>query len=154
GDPAVRVTLAIAGFFRPEVDWDGKPLVLEANSASGGTMILIARLSPDLLAIAGSHAITVVNLDTQSLATSDPLTFRVLLPPAIADLNPQVTTEGARIRLSVNATSLVANDPGCASGSTLQWNGQALAGAAVSNGQISADVPVSLVVGPQATVNI
>src|SRR5438552_1987723 len=67
------------------------------------------------------------------------LTLAINAPPTITSLSPTCATAGgAQFTLTVNGTNFV-------SGSTVRWNGSALATTFVSSTQLTATVPASLI---------
>jgi putative Ig domain-containing protein/IPT/TIG domain-containing protein len=88
------------------------------------------------IATAGTVQVTVKN---STGSASNAVTFTIVATPTISSLNPTCATPGgAGFTLTVNGTNFV-------SGSTVKWNGTALATTVVSSTQLTATVPASLI---------
>ncbi len=137
GSGAVQITLSGTGFgTSPAVYWDGGPV--------GATTVSSSQLTIDVPATSlfdpGSHAVKVVNEDPLG-GTSNQLPFQVLLPaPLLTQMSPGgATAEGPNFTLTVNGSWLV-------TGSTILWNSTPLPTTYISNSQLTAAVPASLVI--------
>ncbi|BDI28913.1 hypothetical protein CCAX7_009640 [Capsulimonas corticalis] len=114
------------------INWNGAPLATTIISSG----MLQANISPDMIANAGSVAVTLSNAGS---APSVPLTFQILprIAPTITSLSPNSAAAQSRdIRLSVSGTGFTRNSSVC-------WNGAPLTTAFVSAATLVAIIPTS-----------
>ena len=118
------------------VQWNGAGLVTTFVSGTQLTAIVPAAN----VAVAGTAQVTVKN---STGSASNPVTFTINNPvPTITSLNPNSYAAGcSSFSMTVNGTNFV-------SGSTVRWNGTALATTYVSSTQLTATVTAALVASP------
>ena len=115
------------------VQWNGSPLA----TIYVGANQLNASVAASLIANPGSAGVTVLN---PGLTVSPSLTFDIHAPtPSVSSLVPNSTTAGGP------AFALTVNGLGFLSGSTVQWNGAALATTYIGANLLTASVPAGLI---------
>ncbi len=132
GGPDLSIALQGAGFeLGCTVDWNGQPLSTSYVDAGD----LTATIPAADTAAAGSGSVSVINPDT---TTSNALTLTITNPPAsISSISPaSVTAGGPDLLVTVNGANFYA-------GSTVDWNGAALATTFVSASQLTATIPAA-----------
>ena len=134
GGPQFTLTVNGSGFLvGSAVQWNGSAL---PTSYASGTQ-LTATVSANLITNAGNVSVRVQN---PGGAASNALTFPINQPtPAISSLSPNSATAGrAGFTVAVNGSGFL-------QGSTVQWNGTALATSYVSGSQLTASVSANLI---------
>jgi uncharacterized protein (TIGR03437 family) len=133
GGPSFTLTVQGTGFVSgATVEWNGSPLVTTFVSSTQLTAVVPA----SLIATGGVASFKVVN---PGGAATNAVSFIITALPTITSLAPSTISAGSpAFTLTVQGTSFV-------SGSTVQWNGSALATAFVSSMQLTATVPATLI---------
>ena len=134
GAPAFTLTVNGSGFVvGSTVQWNGSPL---PSTYVGGNQ-LTAPVSAALIASVGSASVTVVNPGGAPLGSA---IFTINPPPpAILTLSPTSAAAGGA------AFILTVSGSGFLNGSTVQWNGSALATTYVNGNQLTASVSAALI---------
>ena len=134
GGPAFTLTVNGSGFLGGStVQWNGSPL---PSSYLSGTQ-LTASVSAGLIANVGSASVTAVSPGGTPLGSA---IFTINPPPAtISSLSPNSAAAGG------SAFILTVNGSGFLNGSTVEWNGSALATTYVNGNQLTASVSTALI---------
>ena len=135
GSSALTLTISGSNFIQgATVLWNGSSLATTFVSSTQ----LTAQVTANLLAVAGSAAITVLE---SGVAASNALTFTVSPPSAatLAALSPSSVPAGSPgFTLTVAGTGFV-------NGSVIQWNGGSVATSFGSSTQLTAQIPAGLI---------
>ena len=134
GGPAFTLTVNGSGFLAGStVQWNGSPL---PSSYLSGTQ-LTASVSAGLIANVGSASVTAVSPGGTPLGSA---IFTINPPPAtISSLSPNSAAAGGA------AFILTVSGSGFLNGSTVEWNGSALATTYVNGNQLTASVSTALI---------
>jgi uncharacterized protein (TIGR03437 family) len=134
GGPAFTLTVNGSGFLvGSTLQWNGSPL---SASYVSGTQ-LTASVPAGLIANAGSASVTAVNPGGIPLGSA---IFTINpSPPAISSLSPNSAAAGGA------AFIVTVSGSGFLNGSTVQWNGSALATTYVNGNQLTASVSTALI---------
>jgi hypothetical protein len=142
GGDAFTLTVDGVGFGTDAVvNWKDAPLVTNVTSV----MEVSAQVPAALVAEAGTASVTVVS----GGATSNAVSFTVVgEAPFIDVIEPNVQSAGA------GGFTLTVTGTGFTTDSVVMWNGTPLMTTVVSDEQVSASVPASLIAGTGATITV
>ena len=137
GDPTFNLSLTGTGFVPASVvQWNGAPL----STTYVSSILLTATVDAGRLILPGSASVTVVNPGPNGTPqVSNALTFTINpVTPAISSISPNSATAGdAALTLTVNGSGFLTL-------TTIQWNTTMLTTHFVNAGQVTADVPATL----------
>jgi hypothetical protein len=134
GTAAFTLTVNGFGFVSGSaVQWNGSALTTSYQSSTQ----VLASVAANLIASSGNASVTVLN---PGGAASNAATFTInSQAPIITTLSPNSASSGAA------AFTLTVNGSGFVSGSTVQWNGSAVATTFVSASQLTGSIPANLI---------
>jgi uncharacterized protein (TIGR03437 family) len=144
GSSALTLTLSGSNFFQgATVSWNGSLLATTFVSSTQ----LTAQVTANLLSVAGSAAITVLE---SGVPASSALTFTVSPPSTatLASISPSSVPAGSP-GFTLNATGT-----GFVTGSVMQWNGGPVATSFVSSTQLTAQIPADLAAAAAGTATV